>query len=341
MSHTVTLLPSNHSFLLDGRTSILDTALDKGLNLNYGCTNGNCGKCRAKLKIGTVKATKHQDFIFTAREKHQQFILMCANTATTDLVLEADLASDNVDIPHQEINAKLKKINPISDQTSIIHIQTPRTNTLRFLAGQNIQLSLNNTSACYPIASCPCDDRNLEFHINSQNNSSFNDELINHVKAGATIQLNGPYGNLQLQETPQTATVFFAVDNGFAPIKSLIEHAISLDYQKDIALYLFSTQHKQHYYHNLCRSWKDALDNFSYVPICVAENFFNKQYYDLNSENRDIIINLFINAVQLAFSKPEKQYYYLSAGKNTIDEMTQTISAQLKTNNILFYHAPN
>ena len=339
MSHTITLLPSNHSFILDGTMSILDTALEKGLNLNYGCTNGKCGKCRAKLLIGKVKSIKHQDFNFTEAEKHQNFILMCTCTATTDLVLDADLAVNDVDISHQEINAKIKKINPISDYTSIIHIQTPRTNTLRFLAGQNVKLSIDNTSACYPIASCPCDDRNLEFHINSKNNSTFSNLLMNNIKIGSTIQLNGPYGQFKLQEEPQAPIIFFAVDNGFAPIKSLIEHAISLDYQENISLYLFSTHTKQHYFHNLCRSWEDALDNFTYIPIYNEIKSFNNQYYDLDGENQDLITNKFLRRIQEDPLYQEK-YYYLSAGKNTIDKMILVLSEQCQTNKIQFDYVP-
>jgi len=340
MRHTITLQPSNHSFILDGNSSILDTALEKGISLNYGCTNGKCGKCRAKLKIGTVKSIKHQDFNFTAAEKHQNYILMCTCTAASDLIIEADIATNNIDISYQEINAKLKKINPISDYTSIIHLQTPRTNTLRFLAGQNIKLSVNNTSACYPIASCPCDDRNLEFHINSKNNSYFSDELINNCKIGSSIQLTGPYGQFQLQEDPEARCIFFAVDNGFAAIKSLIEHAISLDYQEKIYLYLFSTLTKQHYYHNLCRSWEDALDNFTYNPIYVELNSIKDLYYDLDNENIDLIIQKFLADVKTTFSLPDKYYYYLSAGKNTIDKMLDVINEQFQIRKIQFDYVP-
>ncbi len=340
MSHTITLLPSNNSFILDGTTSILDSALDKGFNINYGCTNGNCGKCLAKLKIGTVKPIKHQDFSFTNAQKSQHYILMCTCTASTDLVLEADIASNDIDIPYQEIGTRLKKINSISNYTSIIYLQTPRTNTLRFLAGQNIKLSINTISACYPIASCPCDDRNLEFHINSKNNSDFSNELLNNTKIGATIDINGPYGQFKLQESPQTPTVFVAIDSGFAPIKSLIEHAISLDYQENISLFLISTHSKQHYHHNLCRSWQDALDNFRYIPIHVEINIENQQYYDLDKDNQDLIIQELLTNFQAELSEFSKTYYYLSAGKNTVDRMVKKISLLYKTNHIQFDYVP-
>ncbi len=340
MSHTITLLPSNHTFILEGSTSILDAALEKGLNLNYGCTNGNCGKCSAKIKIGKVKNIKHQDFNFTSAQKGANFILMCTCTAASDLIIEADLANHDIDIPYQEINAKLKKINSITDYISIIHLQTPRTNTLRFLAGQNIKLTINNQSACYPIASCPCDDRNLEFHINSKNNSEFSNELLNNTKTGSKIELNGPYGQFKLQEIPPTPTVFFAVDSGFAPIKSLIEHAISLEYEEQIILFLFSTHSNKHYYHNLCRSWEDALDNFTYVPMSVELESLNEKYYDLEVENQNLIINQFLNAILDKCQSPEQFHYFLSAGKNTIDQIILKLSTQCHSNNIQFDYVP-
>jgi len=53
-----------------------------------------------------------------------------------------------------------------------LHLQTPRSNRLRFLAGQRVTLGLSagvvssdDLHAELPVASCPCDDRNLIFHV--------------------------------------------------------------------------------------------------------------------------------------------------------------------------------
>ena len=49
----------------------------------------------------------------------------------------------------------------LAPDTRLLHLQTPRTNRLRFLAGQSVTLfggaGDNDAQALYPIASCPCD----------------------------------------------------------------------------------------------------------------------------------------------------------------------------------------
>jgi len=64
--------------------------------------------------------------------------------------------------------------------------------------------------------------------------------------------------------------VFIAVNAGFGPIKSLIEHAMALDMAENLHLYWITTPENSHYMGNLCRSWDDALDNFSYRPLEVT-----------------------------------------------------------------------
>ncbi|MGE5268155.1 MAG: hypothetical protein ACM3JG_00640, partial [Thiohalocapsa sp.] len=64
--------------------------------------------------------------------------------------------------------------------------------------------------------------------------------------------------------------LFLACDTGFAPIKSLIEHAMALDVAEHMHLYWLACGPGGHYLSNLCRAWADALDNFHYVPLSPA-----------------------------------------------------------------------
>ena len=78
-------------------------------------------------------------------------------------------------------------------------------------------------------------------------------------------------GDFVLDEDSPRALVFIAWQTGFAPIRSLIEHAMALDLSGDIHLLWLANSKKDRYLDNLCRSWNDALDNFYYVPIDVDQ----------------------------------------------------------------------
>jgi CDP-4-dehydro-6-deoxyglucose reductase len=73
----------------------------------------------------------------------------------------------------------------------------------------------------------------------------------------------GPHGRFVLDETP-LPLVFAACDIGFAPIKSLLEHALSLDAAPSMALFWLATRPDGHFMANQCRAWSEALDTFEY-----------------------------------------------------------------------------
>jgi CDP-4-dehydro-6-deoxyglucose reductase len=265
----VHVLPSDQEFFVEGSDTLLDAALRSGLSLNYGCSNGNCGLCKARIVSGQVKQVRNYDCILSEAEKTAGVTLMCCNTAVTDLVIEAD---DAREIPLQQIAARVKKAEPLSDDLMLLHLQTPRTRRLRFLAGQYVTLQAGDaTPADYPLASCPCDDRNLQFHVRRMPDNPFADKVFGGLKSGDTVNVLGPRGEFVLHEESPRSLVFIAWDTGFAPIKSLIEHAMALDVAETIHLYWFASATRGHYLSNLCRAWMDALDNFYFTPVVLPD----------------------------------------------------------------------
>jgi CDP-4-dehydro-6-deoxyglucose reductase len=263
MAAQVRILPSGHEFFIEGSDSILEAGLRSGLALDYGCSNGNCGRCKAKVVSGQVKKIAAHDYVLSETEKGLGYILTCSNTAVTDIVLEAEEALGSRDIPRQEIDIRVRKVEQPDDRVILLHARTPRTQRLRFLAGQYLSLTIDNQPGqqC-SIASCPCDDMNLQFHIPLVAGSAFSEQLQNSLKTGSSLHISGPQGNFTLNEDSPRSLVFIACNAGFGPVKSLIEHAMALDIAEQIHLYWITTPGNSHYLGNLCRSWSDALDNF-------------------------------------------------------------------------------
>ena len=298
MTAQVTVLPTGHEFFVEGADTILEAGLRGGLALNYGCSNGNCGLCKVRVVSGEVKKMQHHDYLVTEAEKSLGYILSCANTAVTDVFLEADEAEGVYDIPAQQIPIRVKKIEHPNQQVMIVSAKTPRINRLRFLAGQRVELSIDDIGASnYSVASCPCDDMNLQFHIPNRSEDPVASHINANVKINDTILLRGPNGSFTLNENSPNALVFIAQGSGFAPIKGLIEHAMALDSAESIHLYWVASSNNGHYLHNLCRSWNDALDNFYYTQILqgsttdLVQTVFSKlQANHQNLQNLDYYI---------------------------------------------------
>jgi len=269
----VHLLPSGHEFFVEGNTTILESGLSAGYALNYGCSNGNCGECKAKLVSGKIKKIKQHDYVFSETEKHQNYMLMCCNTALTELVLETEEAGNVQDIPLQSIAVKVKKIEQLNDHICLLHLKPPRTKRLRFLSGQRATLSVNDAlQKTFSIASCPCDDMNIQFHIPTETDDEFSQYIHTQLKPGDQIEVSGPSGQFILDEDLSNPLMFIAMNTGFAPIKGLIEHAITLDNAEFTSLYWFSEDGLGQYMDNLVHSWTDAFDSFHYIPYLLQRN---------------------------------------------------------------------
>jgi CDP-4-dehydro-6-deoxyglucose reductase len=180
--------------------------------------------------------------------------------------IEAPVAGSVQDIPFQQIDAKVKSIELLVPDVALLHLQTPRTQRLRFLAGQNVTLRVGKSlGAELPIASCPCDDRNLLFHVRAMPGNLFSDYVFNRLKSKDVVEIEGPQGEFILHEKSPRPLCFIAFDAGFAPIKSLIEHAMSLDAAEAMHLYWVGSEGRSIYLPNVGRAWADALDNFHFT----------------------------------------------------------------------------
>ncbi|WP_069472074.1 2Fe-2S iron-sulfur cluster-binding protein [Candidatus Marithrix sp. Canyon 246] len=253
----VKVIPSGHDFFVEGKDSILEAALRAGLAVNYGCENGNCGACKARIVSGEVQTIRNHDYVFTDLEKQMNYQLLCSCTAITDLTIEAAEAHNPEDIPLQQVDTKVKKLEQLNEDLFLLRLQTPRTKTLRFLAGQYATLQFDNTEIQAFIASCPCDGRNLEFHLSCK--------FKKNLKLNQIVKLEAPHGDFVLQEDLKRPALFITDDKGFPPIKSLIEHVIASDNETINHLYWITNDETEPYQHNLCRSWVDALDDLKYT----------------------------------------------------------------------------
>lgn len=268
MPKNVKILPSNRSFPSEGNSTLLEAGLHAGLALGYGCSNGNCGECLAKIVSGEVRKVRHHDYAISGEKRSSGHVLMCCNTAVTDVVLEAPEAQNSRQIPRQQITARVRTIEIVNEDVALLHLKTPRTQRLRFLAGQYVQLGGGHVpTAAYPISSCPCDDMNLHFQIARLADDKFSDYLFNHLRKGDSIDIAGPMGDFVLDEDTVNSLVFVAWHTGFAPVRSLIEHAMALEISGSMQLIWMTRSKSDRYQDNLCRSWQDAFDNFRYLPL--------------------------------------------------------------------------
>lgn len=85
----ITVDDITETFIMPQTQSVLEAALNKGLDAPYSCQGGICSSCLARVKEGKVEMKKNQ--ILTDRELAEGLILTCqAHPTTPKLVVDYD-----------------------------------------------------------------------------------------------------------------------------------------------------------------------------------------------------------------------------------------------------------
>jgi CDP-4-dehydro-6-deoxyglucose reductase len=267
MAAHVRVVPSGHEYFVEGSDNLLEAGLRAGIALPFGCNDASCGRCVAKILSGQVRSTREPVFRLTAGQVEQGYVLACGCAAVTDVVMEVREAAGSDDIQQQQVMATVRRVET-TPAAVVIRARPENGQRLRFLSGQYVQLQFADGSSCdCAVASCSCDEHNLEFHVAGEVNATALRYTRTELSSDQQIIVRGPKGDFILDVQSTRPLVFIAFDSGFGCIKSMVEHAMALDNSESISLYRVSSGDQAPYQDNLCRSWSDALDDFDYTPI--------------------------------------------------------------------------
>jgi CDP-4-dehydro-6-deoxyglucose reductase len=264
MAHVVTLHPSGHRFEAEEGENILEAALRSRLAVSYQCTNGSCGDCRARILEGRLAEHLHHDYVFKGNDRLYPMLLMCRARPASDMLIETAEAQGIGDIPEQHVAATVYNMEHADGKVMVLHLRTPRSQTLRFLAGQYVSLTIEGVGQrSKSIASCPCNGRELQFIFRRTPGDDFSEHVFQHLKKRDAVQIDGPYGEYLLEQHSEAPILFLCYDTGFAAVKSLVEHLISQDALATLRLHWHVLEDTAPL-ENHCRVWRNVLDDFDF-----------------------------------------------------------------------------
>lgn len=267
MSFQVTLKPSGHQFNADEDSSLLHSALAAELIVPYGCKDGACGSCKAKLLSGEVDHGRSPETTLPPAERAAGQILMCCAQPRSDLAIECRDVRSAQDIPLRKLPTRVISMAKLAHDVMQLNLKLPPTENFRFHAGQYIDFLLaDGKRRSFSMANPPHAADMIELHIRYVSGGFFTEHVFARMKERDILRIEGPYGSFFLREGDKPI-VMLAGGTGFAPLKCMIEDMAHRGMQRPVVLYWGSRDRSGLYLHELAEKWARELPWFRYVPV--------------------------------------------------------------------------
>jgi len=268
MSHRITIKPSNHVLAANDGETVLGAALREGITLPYGCRNGACGSCKGKILEGSVDYGSSQSHVLAEFEKRAGLALFCQARPLSDLVIEAREISGVGELQIRKLPCRVQEMHRVAPDVVVLKLKLPANERLQFLAGQYIDILMKDGKRrSYSMGNPPHDDEYIELHVRNMANGAFTEYVFNKMKEKDILRFEGPLGTFFLREDSDKPMIFVASGTGFAPIKSIIEHAFHLGTTRQMVLYWGGRRPPDIYMGELAARWQQEHDNFSFIPV--------------------------------------------------------------------------
>lgn len=267
MAYSVNLKPSNHSFSVEKDEAILTAALRQGINLPYGCRSGNCGTCKSHLLEGQIHYNI-ENLCLVEEEKSNNIILACQAHADSDLVIEAQVIADNEEVVIKKLPCRVMSKKMLCHDVISLRLKIPTIEKFAYYAGQYIDILLpDGRHRSFSIANAPHTGDSLDLHIRIVEGGEFTNKALKEIEEKTILRIEGPHGQFYLREESDRDIIFMAGGTGFAPIKSIIEYAVTHNIERNMYLYWGVRSQEDLYMHKLAKMWDDDFNHIHYIPV--------------------------------------------------------------------------
>lgn len=134
------------------------------------------------------------------------------------------------------MKAYISDITDMCSDIRIIKLKLPHNQKLGHISGQYIKIiPAGHFPRPYSIANSRT-SKDIEIHIRQTNRNGVSDYLCRDIKAGDTLQIEGPLGGAIYRSTSDTPLLLLAGGTGISYAKAILEHALESKHEAPIHL---------------------------------------------------------------------------------------------------------
>lgn len=221
----ITIANEAHGFSCAYGDTLLRAGLRAGIGLSYECNAGSCGTCKIDLLEGDLVDLYPDAPGIKQRDRDRGRRLACQSVPQGPCTIKSRISSDYVTpYPPRRQRAALIAIRPITHD--IREFSFKGEGAAGFLAGQYAMLLLEGAPVprAYSMSNTGNPDGLWKFMIRRTPTGVVSAALFG-LSAGATVELDGPFGLAFLREDSQRDIVCIAGGSGIAPMASILDAA--------------------------------------------------------------------------------------------------------------------
>jgi len=263
----VRIAPHGRTVRAGADRSILDAALAAGLNLPHSCKSGHCSSCRARLTAGQIRYPSGPPLGLTAQEAQAGYVLLCQARPLSDVAVEARLIANVADVEIKTLPCRIARMTPLAPDVMQVFLKLPSVETLRFQAGQYLDVLLEDGKRrSFSIASPPHDSELLELHVRRVAGGGFTERLFKEMHSGSLLRIEGPIGQFVYRDGA-SPLLMIAGGTGFAPLKAMLRHMLERGVTRPVHFYWGARQATDLYEEALVLEWVRAHPQLRFSAV--------------------------------------------------------------------------
>ena len=259
--------PDNRFVQVRAGETILDAALREGVAIPFDCRNGGCGECKGRVLHGEVDLGAYQESALGAAERAQGVALLCCAVPRGDLEISYEPKTAVHAVPPKIRVARVLQMDRLAPEVMRLRLSA-EGEPLRYYPGQYVNVLLEGGERrAFSFATAPHVGGPIELHIRRIPGGKFTGRVFESMKPGEELRIEGPLGSFFLREDGEKPMIFVAGATGFAPVKSMLEHAFHRGLRRRMILYWGTRRPSDLYLKDVAEGWAREHANFSFVPV--------------------------------------------------------------------------
>jgi CDP-4-dehydro-6-deoxyglucose reductase/terephthalate 1,2-dioxygenase reductase component len=238
--------------------TLLDAALQAGIEMPYSCRKGVCGNCAGAIRRGEVQCPP-TDVAPTGQH------LYCQCVPVGDVEIEPASWHRFDPATRKTCTTRIYRITHAADDVSIVQLRLPAGQRARFKAGQYLQVLLPDGSRrSYSMANPPHESDGLQLHVRHVAGGRFTEWLAT-LQAGDNLTVELPFGSFELREASSAPMLCVVGGTGFAPVKSLLDDMLKKAIRRPVTLVWGSRDRAGLYLPAAVARWQKSMPSFRFI----------------------------------------------------------------------------